>query len=61
MDGGMTNIEQELAKLTRAQWFHGRFCVKNFGGFIDISLRVWRFGLRINRDHRSPKIFVRLA
>lgn len=57
----MTSTEAEFMRLMRKQWAYGSFRIRGLGTYIDISLRVWRVGFRINRDHRSRKIFLRAA
>ena len=61
MDGGMSDIERDFQRLLRRQWWHARFCVRNGGAFVDIGIRILRFGFSINRDHRSPRLSFRLG
>ena len=57
----MSDIEAEFERLRRRQWWHARFCVRNRGAFVDVSLRLFRFGFRVNRDHRSQRVHFRVA
>lgn len=55
------SIEQQFQALRRRQPIYGSFRVGSGGAVIDISLRIWRVGFRINRDHRSRKIYIKAA